>query len=207
MVYQLNSTVLIPVLILDGFALFFLYRLVQVKQQSIRILAYATALLFACGAAFFKLLLSQPDFAASTPGRLRIVNNTGHWFQTFYYLREDAAGQPRAYWREYVFGPHKVQTLEIEDTRSLLVAKHIDGEWRYQRVPTASMVLKLKDARFHPDTSGRITEAIHAQQRVELGTYLSELLTLAVLFLLVYLAPALWQPLGKEPSQNFIPTT
>lgn len=198
MLYQLDLIPLLLVTVLDLFALFFLYRLRRVRQQFVRITAYLTALLFVGSTAFLKLLSTAPTPLASTPGDLHIINNTDHWFQTFYYVGENAAGQPYAYWREYMFGTRKVRVLEIEDTPSLLVAKKIDGEWRYQRIPTTSMVLKLNDARFHPDTSGRIAQAVHARQWRELGTYLSELLTLAILYLLVTCLP----DLGKRPEET-----
>ena len=191
MLYQLNDLMVLILVVLDAVILFLLYLLIRLRHRLDRILLYILALLLTLGSSFFKLLLSDPAATASSPGDILIENNTGHSFQTFYYLREDSEEQPYAFWREYVFGLRKVRTLEIEGMRSLLVAKKIDGEWRYQHLSSTSRLLRLDNARFQPDASGRITQAVHARQWVELGTYFSELLTLAVLFLLIRRLPTL----------------
>ena len=107
-----------------------------------------------------------------------------------------SAGNLYAFWKEHVFGPGKTRMLEMESMTSLLVAKKVGGQWCYQRIRPAwktgrPMVLNLAAARFHPDPSGRIARAVHTYQLLEVGNYLSELLTLAILFLLVQRLPTL----------------
>lgn len=201
MLYQLEFVPFLLVFSFDLAAFFLLFRLVRVPEQFVQITAYATALLFALGTTLLKLMCSIPDFAASTPGDLFIENTTGNWFQSFYYLHENDMGQLSALWQEHTFGRRKTQTLEMEGMTNLLVTKKIDGQWRYQRVLPARktsrpMVLDLADARFRPDPSGRIARAVHVYQLMEVGNYLSELLTLAVLFLLIRRLPTLRRCFG-----------
>ena len=180
----------------DLAAFFLLSRIIRVPEQFVRITAYATALLLVAGTALLKIASSAPDFAASTPGDLVIKNATDSWLQTCYYLQEDKAGQLYAFWKEHVFGPGKTQTLEMEGMTSLLVAKKVGGQWRCQRILPAwktgrPMMLNLTAAHFHPDPSGRVAHAVHVYQLLEVGNYLSEVLTLAVLYLLVRRLPTL----------------
>ena len=185
MLYQPGAGILL-LLILDLAALALLYFLVRSPLRWERVLLYGSAVLLVLFSTFLKLLFSEPTLLASTPGDLQIENQLDGPFQTFYYLHEDKEGQLQAYWKEHMLGRRKTRMLETEGFRGLLIAKKIEGQWQYQRVLPSHLTAVLHPAYFQPDTSGRVARAVWAYFSIELGIYLSELLTLGVLFLLVY---------------------
>jgi len=200
MLYQPGAGVVL-LLALDLAALALLYFLVRSSVRWERVLLYGLAVVLVFFSSGLKLLFSEPALLASTPGDLQIENRLSSSFQTFYYLHEAESGQLQVFWKEYMLGRHKTRMLEMEGFRGLLIAKKLDGQWYYQRVLPDHLTAVLAPAHFQPDTSGRIAHAVWAYFGVELGIYLSELLTLTVLFLLVY---RLHVTFRKQPDRPYI---
>lgn len=191
MLYQASGYGLFILFSLDLVIIALLYFLDHFSWRLGRILLYGFALLLVFFSASFKLLFSGPAHLGSTPAELSVENRLANSFQTFYYLSEDKDGQPHVFWKEYMLGRHKTQILETEGFYGLLLAKKIQRQWQYQRIQPTRLVAVLDEAHFKPDTSGRIAKAVRAYAWVEAGIYASEILTLAVLLLLVYRLPAL----------------
>ncbi|UOR04130.1 hypothetical protein MUN82_14395 [Hymenobacter aerilatus] len=201
MLYQPPGFVLFFLFGFDLAALALLYFLVRSSARWERVLLYGSAVLLILFSSFLKLLYSEPAPLASTPSDLQVENRLSSSFQTFYYLDEGKNGHLEAYWKEHMLGRHKTRMLEMEGFRGLLLAKKIDGQWQYQRVLPSHLTAVLDSAHFHPDTSGRVARAVWGYFGVELSIYLSELLTLAALFLLVYRLPAAFR---KQPDIPYI---
>lgn len=204
MLYQPGAGILL-LFALDLGAVALLYFLVRSPLRWERVLLYSSALLLVLFSSLFKLIFSDPAFGISSPADLQIENRLSSSFQTFYYLTEGKNGQLQAFWKEYMLGRHKTRTFEGEGFQGVLIAKKLDGQWQYQRVLPHHLTAVLDPAHFQPDISGRVARAVWAHIGVELATYLSELLTLAVLFLLVQRLPAAFRRQPDTPYIDVLP--
>ncbi|MBC6612698.1 hypothetical protein H8B15_17375 [Hymenobacter sp. BT507] len=201
MLYQPSGLGLLFLFGIDLAALALLYFLVRSPQRWERVLLYGSAVLLVLFSSLLKLIFSDPTFGVSSPADLQIENRLSSSFQTFYYLAENEDGQLQAFWKEYMLGRHKTRTFEGEGFQGVLIAKKLDGQWQYQRVLPHHLTAVLDLTHFQPDTSGRVARAIWTHAGVELGTYLSELLTLALLFLLAQRLPTAFR---KQPDTPYI---
>lgn len=136
-----------------------------------------------------KLLASSPDTAASSPGEV-IIRNPEHRFATLYYLRNHPRGTRQVKWWENLLMTDQKNTLEMEGNYGQKVAYQQNGQWYY--APISNQLRDPIDLTFPrdftaADTAGRIAAAVAADRGYELGSVLSNLLTLAHLMLIAAL--------------------
>ncbi|OUJ71416.1 hypothetical protein BXP70_21920 [Hymenobacter crusticola] len=102
-----------------------------------------------------------------------------------------------ATWKSYMPGKSSDAVLEGEDVKLFLTMQR-DNQWLitpiYPIPSTGEAIVDLDTARFLPDQTGAVTQAVVAYRKWEAGNYLSSVLTLVLVVLLVqrlwYLGPS-----------------
>jgi len=195
MLYQLSNVLLWPILGIDVVLVTALYFLPRHQRRKIRIVRYGVIILLALLTGFFKLLRTSPGLLASTPVHVTVASEHPNLLRSFYYITQYHR-RTIATWKSYMPGKSSDAVLEGDNAR-LFLAMQRNDQWLitpiYNVPLTSEAVVDLDKARFLPDRTGVVEEAIGAYHKWEIGSYLSSFLTLALVVLLIqrlrYLGP------------------
>ncbi|WP_188558702.1 hypothetical protein [Hymenobacter glacieicola] len=182
MLYQLNSPLAILIIAADFFIVSLLAKLLlRPRVASVKWPIILTIIIVAIPLTGINFLLSSPGTAASTPGSV-IIKNPEHHVDKLYFLWQYPKGTWQVEWVEYLLTSGKEVVLESESQNGLEVAYQHNGNWYY--APIHFDTLLQADITFPQDftavdTSGRIAAAVAGYTLTELGSWLSNLLTVA----------------------------